>query len=53
MMGLLTDSLRMPLMPLEDQHRARLRTILEEAGLLGTAESSAPTRRLTTAGAHA
>jgi 4-hydroxy-tetrahydrodipicolinate synthase len=53
MMGLLTDSLRMPLMPLEDQHRARLRTILEETGLLGTAGSSAPARRLTTAGAHA
>jgi 4-hydroxy-tetrahydrodipicolinate synthase len=53
MMGLLTDSLRMPLMPLDDQYRARLQAILEEAGLLGTAESSAPARRLTTAGAHA
>jgi 4-hydroxy-tetrahydrodipicolinate synthase len=62
MMGLLSDSLRMPLMPLEDQHRASLRTILEDAGLLGTeagtsgratSGTEATARRLATSGAHA
>ena len=34
MMGLCSDTLRLPLMPLEEPHRARLRLILEESGLL-------------------
>jgi 4-hydroxy-tetrahydrodipicolinate synthase len=34
MMGLCSDTLRMPLMPLEEPHRARLRLILEATGLL-------------------
>jgi hypothetical protein len=34
MMGLCTDTLRMPLMPLEEPHRERLRAIMETAGLL-------------------
>jgi 4-hydroxy-tetrahydrodipicolinate synthase len=39
MMGLCSDVLRMPLMPLDEPHRARLRMILEASGLLadGTA----------------
>ncbi|HEX7492397.1 MAG TPA: 4-hydroxy-tetrahydrodipicolinate synthase [Candidatus Limnocylindrales bacterium] len=53
MMGLLTDALRMPLMPLEDQYRTRLQTILEETGLLGSAQAPTPARHLATAGAHA
>jgi 4-hydroxy-tetrahydrodipicolinate synthase len=36
MMGLLSDELRLPLMPLDEPHRARLRVILETSGLLGT-----------------
>ncbi len=34
MMGLITDALRQPLLPLEEPHRARLQLILENAGLL-------------------
>src|ERR1035437_7045584 len=34
MMGLCSDTLRMPLMPLEEQSRARLRMVLETAGLI-------------------
>jgi 4-hydroxy-tetrahydrodipicolinate synthase len=34
MMGLCSDTLRMPLMPLDEPHRARLRLILETSGLL-------------------
>ncbi len=34
MLGLCSDTLRMPLMPLEESHRARLRLIMEAAGLL-------------------
>ena len=34
MMGLIADNLRMPLLPLDDQPRSRLRRILEETGLL-------------------
>jgi 4-hydroxy-tetrahydrodipicolinate synthase len=53
MMGLLTDALRMPLMPLEEQYRERLRTILETSGLLDSSEATGPRRHLTAAGAHA
>jgi 4-hydroxy-tetrahydrodipicolinate synthase len=41
MMGLCSDVLRMPLLPLEDQYRTRLRMVLEAAGLLGTTATSA------------
>jgi 4-hydroxy-tetrahydrodipicolinate synthase len=40
-MGLITDALRMPMMPLDDANRARLRVVLEDLGLLGTAEEAA------------
>jgi 4-hydroxy-tetrahydrodipicolinate synthase len=57
MMGLCSDVLRMPLLPLEDQHRARLRLVLETAGLLGTTATSAdathPVQVRTAATAHA
>jgi 4-hydroxy-tetrahydrodipicolinate synthase len=60
MMGLCSDTLRMPLMPLEDAHRARLRLVLEATGLLGDASMDLPVRAATaagrsrtTAGAHA
>ncbi len=36
MMGLLTDALRQPLLPLDEPHRTKLRTLLETSGLLGT-----------------
>jgi 4-hydroxy-tetrahydrodipicolinate synthase len=41
MMGLCSDVLRMPLLPLEDQYRARLRLVLETAGLLETTATGA------------
>jgi 4-hydroxy-tetrahydrodipicolinate synthase len=62
MMGLLSDSLRMPLMALEEQHQARLRTILEDAGLLGTeagatgratSGTNGAAKHMATTGAHA
>jgi 4-hydroxy-tetrahydrodipicolinate synthase len=34
MMGLLTDALRAPLLPLEEPHRARLKMILQSTGAL-------------------
>jgi len=34
MLGLCSDTLRMPLMPPRESHRARLRLIMEAAGLL-------------------
>jgi 4-hydroxy-tetrahydrodipicolinate synthase len=57
MMGLCSDSLRMPLMPLDEPDGARLRPILEAAGLLepanvvaiGSAERSATRPRAATA----
>jgi 4-hydroxy-tetrahydrodipicolinate synthase len=64
MMGLIADSLRLPLLPLEEQYRARLRLVLESSGLLEMAggaasspggtggEAVAPTRR-TAAATHA
>jgi hypothetical protein len=39
MMGLITDAVRMPLLPLEESHRGRLRTVLESTGLLGAADA--------------
>lgn len=66
LMGLTTDMVRLPLLPLEDTHRARLRLVLESAGLLdagerpdaagrsgatGPAGSGSPSR--TTAATHA
>ena len=59
MMGLCSDSLRMPLMPLDEPHRARLRMILETTGLLtdgsGTSAREPELAKLTraTAAAHA
>ena len=57
MMGLCSDNLRMPLMPLDEPHRARLRTVLEDGGLLssGIIEFGARTaaRTRTAAAAHA
>ena len=41
MLGLCSDTLRMPLMPLEDQYRARLRAAMETAGLLDAGQGSA------------
>jgi 4-hydroxy-tetrahydrodipicolinate synthase len=35
MMGLCSDTLRMPLLPLDEPHRARMHLVLETAGLLG------------------
>jgi hypothetical protein len=40
-------------MPLEEQYRERLRTILEAGGLLDSSEATSPKRHLTAAGAHA
>jgi 4-hydroxy-tetrahydrodipicolinate synthase len=57
MMGLCADVLRRPLLPLDDQYRARLRMVLEASGLLGktgtgaNARPPAPSR--TAAAAHA
>jgi len=58
MMGLCSDVLRRPLLPLEEQYRGRLRLVLETAGLLGTTdgEAGAGSRRpvhARTAAAHA
>ena len=45
MMGLISDNLRMPLLPLDDQYRPRLQAILESTGLLaGSAAGSSGTR---------
>ena len=44
MMGLCADVLRRPLLPLDDQHRARLRMVLEASGLLGTTGAGANAR---------
>ena len=41
MMGLCSDTLRMPLMPLDEPHRARLRLLLETSGLLGATDEAA------------
>ena len=41
MMGLLSDELRLPLLPLDEQHRGRLQGILETSGLLETANNAA------------
>jgi 4-hydroxy-tetrahydrodipicolinate synthase len=51
MMGLCSDVLRMPLMPLDEPHRARLRMILETSGLL--ADDGAAGRRPAAAAARA
>ncbi len=40
MLGQISDVVRLPLLPLEETHRARLRTVLETTGLLGTAEGA-------------
>ncbi|HEX7497060.1 MAG TPA: 4-hydroxy-tetrahydrodipicolinate synthase [Candidatus Limnocylindrales bacterium] len=57
MMGLCADVLRRPLLPLDDQYRARLRMVLEASGLLGTTGTGAnarpPAHVRTTAAAHA
>jgi ABC-type thiamine transport system ATPase subunit len=58
MMGLITDALRQPLLPLEEPHRTRLQLILEHAGLLDSrkaspAVGSAGSRSRTATAAHA
>jgi len=57
MMGLCADVLRRPLLPLDDQYRARLRMVLEASGLLGTTGTGAnarpPAHVRTTAAARA
>ena len=60
MMGLCSDTLRMPLLPLDEPHRGRMRMLLETSGLLDTAGSRAETgaaesstRSRTAAAAHA
>jgi len=35
MMGLCSDTLRMPLLPLDEPHRGRLLTLVEKLGLIG------------------
>jgi 4-hydroxy-tetrahydrodipicolinate synthase len=51
-MGLLTDALRMPMMPLDEANRARVREVLTELGLLdGGATSSTATGATATAAA--
>jgi 4-hydroxy-tetrahydrodipicolinate synthase len=40
-MGLITDALRMPMMPLDDANRVQLRRVLAEVGLLETAGTAA------------
>jgi 4-hydroxy-tetrahydrodipicolinate synthase len=60
-MGLLTDALRQPLLPLDEQNRAKLRLVLEASGLLdggdaataGSGAASAATLARATAAAHA
>ena len=37
LMGLTSDMVRLPLLPLEEAHRARLRLVLETAGALSSA----------------
>ncbi len=39
-MGLITDALRMPMMPLDEANRARVREVLAELGLLETATAT-------------
>ena len=53
MMGLIADVLRMPLLPLEEQYRARLRMILETSGLLGATGAAGSTTRPTASAARA
>src|ERR1035437_9105597 len=53
MMGLIADVLRMPLLPLEEQYRARLRMILETSGLLGANGAAGSTTRPTASAARA
>jgi 4-hydroxy-tetrahydrodipicolinate synthase len=58
MMGLLTDALRQPLLPLDEPHRTKLRALLETSGLLdadGTTRitGSADSLVRATAAAHA
>ena len=43
MLGLCSDMVRMPLLPLDEPHRSRLRLIMGEAGLLETADGAAAT----------
>jgi len=60
-MGLLTDALRQPLLPLDEPNRAKLRLVLEASGLLdgsaaaaaGSGAASAATLARATAAAHA
>jgi 4-hydroxy-tetrahydrodipicolinate synthase len=49
MMGLCSDTLRMPLMPLEEQYRSRLRLILESVGLLDSTDGAGAGTRMTAA----
>jgi 4-hydroxy-tetrahydrodipicolinate synthase len=40
-MGLITDALRMPMLPLDEPNRARVRAVLTDLGLLGRAAEAA------------
>ncbi|MGD8485995.1 MAG: 4-hydroxy-tetrahydrodipicolinate synthase [Chloroflexota bacterium] len=40
-MGLITDALRMPMMPLDEANRARVRAVLTDLGLIGTGHEAA------------
>jgi 4-hydroxy-tetrahydrodipicolinate synthase len=56
MMGLITDMLRMPLLPLDEPHRSRLRLILEATGALdidGDGMAVAGSAAVATGGSHA
>jgi hypothetical protein len=41
MMGLLEENFRLPLVPITDKSRAKLREVIADLGLLGTARANA------------
>jgi 4-hydroxy-tetrahydrodipicolinate synthase len=51
-MGLCSDTLRMPLMPLDEPHRSRMRMLLAALGLLAEEEDAASAVSATRAGAR-
>jgi hypothetical protein len=50
MMGLCSDVLRMPLLPLEEPNRTRLRLVLESVGLLESTDRANAGPRTTATG---
>jgi 4-hydroxy-tetrahydrodipicolinate synthase len=50
LMGLCSDTLRMPLMPLDEPHRSRMRTLLTGFGLLDADADGAATSSTAPAG---